>query len=339
MRVSQQAQPRSRRRSVQLLDLAPPSGDFLTDALAGLSTPGQKTLPCKYFYDDLGSWLFDQICELPEYYLTRTELAITDAHAAEMAAVCGPRTAFVELGSGSSTKTRLLLRQLRSPAAYVPVDISRVHLLTAAEALAFEFPRLPIFPVCADFTRPLPPLDLGAERTVLYFPGSTLGNFTEAEAVALLRNLVGHIGDTGGLLIGIDLDKDPTALERAYNDSAGVTAAFNLNLLTRLNRELGADFNLDAFHHRAIYNPHDHRIEMHLQSSGAQTVRLGSRSFAFKDGETIRTEFSHKYSREQFSALAAAAGLRVRQIWTDPADLFSVQYLTPRPHSVPHLVT
>lgn len=330
MRVSNQARLRSRRRSVQLLDLAPPAGDFLADTLAGLGAAGQKTLPCKYLYDDLGSWLFEQICDLPEYYLTRTELAITRAHAGELAAVCGLGVAFVELGSGSSTKTRLLLHHLRAPAAYVPVDISRVHLLTAAEALAYEFPRLPIFPVCADFTRPLPPLELGADRTVLYFPGSTLGNFTETEAVTLLRNLVEHIGPDGGLIVGIDLDKDPGILERAYNDSRGVTAAFNLNILSRINRELGADFDQGAFFHRAIYNPDLRRIEMHLVSRRPQTVRVGLRAIHFADGESIRSECSHKYSREQFSALAAAAGLRIRQIWSDPDGLFSVQYLTPR---------
>lgn len=334
MRVSNQARLRSRRRSVQLLDLAPPAGDFLADALAGLAA-GQKTLPCKYLYDDLGSWLFEQICELPEYYLTRTELAITRAHAAELAAVCGLRVAFVELGSGSSTKTRQILHHLRAPAAYVPVDISRVHLLTSAEALAYEFPRLPIFPVCADFTRPLPALELGADRTVIYFPGSTLGNFSEAEAVALLRNLADHIGDHGGIIIGVDQGKDTHALERAYNDSRGVTAAFNLNLLARVNRELGADFDLDAFHHRAIYDPAHHRVEMHLVSRRAQTVRLGPRVFHFRDGETIRSECSHKYSREQFSALAASAGLRVRQVWSDPNDLFCVQYLTPAGEHLP----
>lgn len=331
MRVSNLARQRRQRRSVQLLDLAPPAGDFLADALAGL-TAADKTLPCKYLYDDLGSWLFEQICELPEYYLTRTELAITRAHAAELAAVCGLGVAFVELGSGSSTKTRLLLRHLRAPAAYVPVDISRVHLLTSAESLAFEFPRLPIFPVCADFTRPLPTLEFGADRTVVYFPGSTLGNFTETEAVALLRNLVALMGDDGGLLIGLDLDKDPEILIPAYNDSRGVTAAFNLNLLARLNRELGADFDLDKFRHRAIYNKDAHRMEMHLVSLRDQTVRVGSHAIRFRDGEHIRSEYSHKFSREQFSALADAAGLHVRQVWSDPDDLFSVQYLTPLTH-------
>lgn len=329
MRVSHQVLRQHRRRNLQLLDLAPPVDDFLSDALAGLRGE-QKALPCKYLYDDLGSWLFEQICELPEYYVTRTELALTRAHAAELSAACGLGVAFVELGSGSSIKTRLLLHHLRAPAAYVPVDISRVHLLTAAEGLAHEFPDLPIFPVCADFTRPLPPLELGADRTVLYFPGSTLGNFTETEAVALLRNLVDHIGEDGGLILGIDLDKDPAVLERAYNDARGVTAAFNLNVLARINRELGADFDVADFHHQAIYDPAHHRIEMHLVSRRDHTVQLGPEEIHFRSGESIRTEYSHKYSREQFSALAAAAGLRVRQIWTDPDGLFSIQYLTPR---------
>lgn len=339
MRVSSQPkQHRLRRRSVQLLDIAPAADDLLAEALAGLTAP-EKSLPCKYLYDDLGSWLFEQICELPEYYLTRAELAITRAHAAEMAAVCGLGVAFIELGSGSSLKTRLLLHQLRSPVAYIPLDISRVHLLTSAESLAFEFPRLPIFPVCADFTRPLPDLQLGADRTILYFPGSTIGSYTETEAIALLRNLVAHTGDTGGLLVGIDLAKDPETLERAYNDARGVTAAFNLNVLVRLNRELGADFDLDAFHHRATFNPDAHRVEMHLVSRRRQTVRLGPSTLEFADGESIRTEYSHKWTLEQFSALAAAAGLRVRQAWTDPEASFSVQYLTPLDYPAPRLPT
>ncbi|MBL9107567.1 MAG: L-histidine N(alpha)-methyltransferase [Myxococcales bacterium] len=330
MRVSQRNNTafRARRRSVQLLDLAPAAGDFQSDVIAGLAG-GDRTLPCKYLYDDLGSWLFEQICELPEYYLTRTELQITRDHAAEMASACGLGVAFLELGSGSSLKTRIVLQHLRHPVAYVPVDISRVHLLTSSESLAYEFPRLPIFPVCADFTQPFPPLELGAERTVVYFPGSTIGNFIESEAVALLRNLAGYIGPRGGMLVGVDLAKDPAILERAYNDSRGVTAAFNLNLLVRINRELGADFDLDAWRHVAIHNPGESRIEMHLVSRRHQTVRLGGHSFVFRDGETIRSEYSHKYSRDHFAGLAAAAGLRVRQVWTDPQQLFSVQYLTP----------
>lgn len=330
MRVSQRNNTafRARRRSVQLLDLAPAAGDFQEDVIAGLSGD-DKTLPCKYLYDDLGSWLFEQICELPEYYLTRTELAITRDHAAEIATACGLGVAFLELGSGSSLKTRAVLQHLRHPVAYVPVDISRVHLLTSAESLAYEFPRLPIFPVCADFTRPLPPLELGADRTIVYFPGSTIGNFTEAEAVALLRTLAHYIGPRGGMIVGVDLAKETTILEHAYNDSRGVTAAFNLNLLVRLNRELGADFDLDAFRHIAIHNPFESRVEMHLISRKRQTVRLGGHTFLFRDGESIRTEYSHKYSRDHFASLAAAAGLRVRQVWTDPQEHFSVQYLTP----------
>lgn len=316
------------RRSVQLIDLAPPAADLRADALAGLSAP-QKYLPCKYLYDDLGSWLFEQICELPEYYPTRTELAITRAHAAELAAVCGPGCALLEFGSGSSVKTRILLEHLSHPAAYVPIDISRVHLLTAAEALAFDYPRVPILPVCGDFTREIPPLDLGERRTVVYFPGSTIGNFVEDEAVALLRGIAARVGPGGGLLIGVDLQKDAKLLHAAYNDARGVTAAFNLNLLSRLNRELGADFDLDAFAHLAVYDPAAARIEMRLVSRYDQVVRIDGRPLVFAAGEHILSEYAHKYTREGFAALAARAGLQVRQVWTDPAELFSVQYLTP----------
>jgi dimethylhistidine N-methyltransferase len=316
--------------ALPLLDLAPPAADLRRDALAGLSQR-PRTLPCKYFYDDHGSWLFDQICTLPEYYPTRTELAISRQYAAEMATACGPHTLLVELGSGSSTKTRVLLDHLREPAAYVPVDIARDFLRESAGALARAYPRLPVLPVCADFTRPftvpaarLPP----ARRTVVYFPGSTIGNFTAPEATELLRNIADLIGAGGGLLIGVDLRKDPAVLERAYNDARGVTAAFNLNLLTRINRELGADFDLAAFHHRAIYDQDAGRIEMQLLSAREQTVHIDEHSFSFAAGEVLRTEYSHKYSLESFAGLATAAGLTVRQVWTDRDALFSVQYLS-----------
>lgn len=320
--------PVVRRDALPLLDLAPAADDLRRDALAGLGQ-ARKSLPCKYLYDDLGSWLFDQICELPEYYPTRTELAISRQYAAEMATACGPRTLLVELGSGSSTKTRVLLDHLREPAGYVPVDIARDFLRASAAALAAAYPALTVRPVCADFTLPFaPPTVADARRTVVYFPGSTIGNFTEPEAVQLLRNIAGLIADRGGLLIGVDLRKDPAVLEAAYNDARGVTAAFNLNLLVRLNRELGADFDLERFHHRAIYDEHAGRIEMQLLPDRPQTVHIAGHRFEFAAGEVLRTEYSHKYTLEQFAALAAAAGLTVRQVWTDSAALFSVQYLT-----------
>lgn len=314
-----------------LIDLAPAPADLRRDVLAGLSQ-APRALPCKYFYDDHGSRLFDRICALPEYYPTRTELAISRHHAAEMATACGPRTLLVELGSGSSTKTRVLLDHLREPAAYVPVDIARDFLRASAGDLARAYPGLPVLPVCADFTRPFSvPADRlpHARRTVVYFPGSTIGNFTAPEATALLRNIAALIGDDGGLLIGVDLRKDPAVLERAYNDASGVTAAFNLNLLARINRELAADFALEHFRHRAIYDRDAGRIEMQLHSQRDQAVHIAGHRFDFAAGEVLRTEYSHKYSLEGFAELAAAAGLAVRQVWRDRERLFSVQYLSP----------
>jgi dimethylhistidine N-methyltransferase len=316
--------------ALPLLDLAPAADDLRRDVLDGLAQQ-PRSVPCKYFYDDHGSRLFDQICGLPEYYPTRTELAISRQYAAEMATACGPHTLLIELGSGCSTKTRVLLDHLRDPAAYVPVDIARDFLKSAAGELARAYPRLPVLPVCADFTRPFTvPADRlpAARRTVVYFPGSTIGNFTAPEATELLANIAALIGDGGGLLIGVDLRKDPAVLERAYNDTRGVTAAFNLNLLTRINRELGADFRGEHFRHRAIYDADAGRIEMQLHSTRAQTVHIDGHSFEFAAGEALRTEYSHKYSLEQFSGLAAAAGLSVRQVWSDRDRLFSVQYLS-----------
>jgi dimethylhistidine N-methyltransferase len=316
--------------ALPLLDLAPPAADLRRDTLEGL-TRRPRALPCKYFYDDHGSWLFDQICTLPEYYPTRTELAISRQYAAEMATACGPNTLLVELGSGSSTKTRVLLDHLREPAAYVPVDIARDFLRESAGALARAYPRLPVLPVCADFTQPFTiPADRlpAARRTVVYFPGSTIGNFTAPEATTLLRNIADLIGARGGLLIGVDLRKDPAVLEAAYNDARGVTAAFNLNLLTRINRELGADFPPDGFRHRAIYDRDAGRIEMQLICARDLTVHIDAHRFSFTAGEVLRTEYSHKYSLESFAGLATAAGLTVRQVWSDRDQLFSVQYLS-----------
>lgn len=331
MRMQPQPLPRTR-RALPLVDLSPPQGDLLHDALAGLGQP-HKTLPCKYFYDDRGSDLFDQICGLPEYYPTRTELAISRQHATAMATACGPQVRLLELGSGTSTKTRVLLDHLRSPAAYLPVDIARDFLRASADTIAAVYPGLPVQPVCADFTRPLAALnqrvDLPGRRTIVYFPGSTIGNFVPAAATALLANIADLLGDTGGLLIGVDLQKDIGVLERAYNDSQGVTAAFNKNLLVRLNRELGADFAVDQFTHHAVYDQEFGRIEMRLVSRRKQQVRIADRRIDFADGEIVVTEHSHKYTLEGFADLANNAGLRVRQIWTDCEQLFSVQYLTP----------
>lgn len=306
---------------------AAPSEGFRADVLAGLSRP-RKQLPAKYFYDAAGSRLFDAITELPEYYPTRTELGILRRDAAAVAARCGPRCLLVELGAGSLTKVRLLLDRLDRPAGFVPVDVSGDHLRAAAAALADDYPDLEVLPVVADFTRPFAPPELPAARRVVFFPGSTIGNFDPPAADALLRRVARLVGPGGGLVLGIDLRKDVGVLERAYNDAAGVTAAFNRNLLERINRELGADFDPAAFRHRAFFNRECSRIEMHLVSTAEQRVRVGGAVFAFRPGESIHTENSYKYDVAGFAARAAGCGLRLAETWTDPRGYFAVLYLT-----------
>jgi dimethylhistidine N-methyltransferase len=308
-----------------------PVARFRQDVLAGLRCRPRQ-LPCKYFYDALGSRLFDAICELPEYYLTRTELAIMEQHAEEMAEALGPRCLLIEYGSGSGLKTPLLLERLPDPAGYVPVDISREHLLASAAKLAEQFGGLEVCPVWADFTGPftVPATTRSARRRAVYFPGSTIGNFGPEQAVVLLKGIAALSGPGGGLLIGVDLLKPAAVVEPAYNDAAGVTAAFNLNLLARINRELGADFDLAGFEHRALFDSEHSRIAMHLVSRARQTVHVGGSAVSFAEGESICTEYSYKYSREAFRELADTAGLDVRQVWTDPQGLFSVQYLAVR---------
>jgi dimethylhistidine N-methyltransferase len=300
---------------------------FLRDVLAGLSRP-RKHLPCMYLYDERGSALFEEICTLPEYYPTRCELAILQRHAPEMADLLRAGCALVEYGSGSGLKTRILLDHLHDAHAYVPVDISREHLYRTAGQIARDYPHLAVTPLCADFTRPfaLPSAVRDAWRRAVYFSGSTIGNFLPGEATRLLAHVAELVGPGGGLLIGVDLKKSPQILEPAYADARGVTAAFNLNLLARINRELGADFVLKRFRHRAFYDEEHGRIEMHLVSLAAQSVRLAGRTFALAEGESICTEYSHKYSLADFRALAEAAGLQVRRVWTDEQGLFSVQY-------------
>jgi dimethylhistidine N-methyltransferase len=315
-------------RHERLRDLSPKRDDFRSQVAAGLGQK-RKTLPCKFFYDQRGSKLFDQICELPEYYLTRAELQILQSHAADMAGALGPCCRVIEYGSGSSLKTRLLLDALQNPAAYIPLDISREHLLDAAVRLSASYPALKVLPVCADYTRPfmVPECD-GAVRTVVYFPGSTIGNFEPHDARAFLRSAAAQCGGGGALLIGVDLKKDPGILHAAYNDAARVTAEFNLNLLHRINRELDGTFAVDRFAHYAFYNPRLGRIEMHLVSQSAQSADAGGSTFHFREGETIFTESSHKYTLEEFESLARWAGWTVQNVWTDSRRLFSVQYLT-----------
>jgi dimethylhistidine N-methyltransferase len=305
--------------------------DTLTnDVLEGLKKQPKELSPV-WFYDELGSFLFDNICELPEYYITRTELQIMHGHALEMARHIGPEAALIEFGSGTSLKTRLLLDRLENPLAYVPVDISREHLFTAAGALAKDYPNLHIVPLCADFTQnfELPPFIRSAQRRIVYFPGSTLGNFDREQARKLLVRMHDVVGKNGAVLIGIDLRKDPSVLERAYDDAAGVTAEFNINALRHVNRELGADFDLDAFDHLAVWVENESRIEMHLVSKKDQVVHLGGEKVRIGRGEHLRTEYCHKYTLESFSELAATAGLAVKRVWMDPNKQFSVQLLEP----------
>ena len=308
----------------------PATDPFRADVLAGLSRP-QKRLSAKYFYDAAGSQLFDRITELDEYYPTRTELGIMHKHAVAMAGCCGPRCLLIELGAGSLVKVRLLLDRLDRPAGFVPVDVSGDHLADAARQLALDYPELPIAPVVADFTGDFPLPALPSARRVVYFPGSTLGNFEPADADALLRRTAALVGPGGGLLLGVDLRKDVAVLECAYDDAAGVTAAFNLNLLTRMNRELDADFDPDGFEHRAFYNPARSRVEMHLRSRVAQRVSVGGVAFDFRAGETIHTENSHKYDVRELTARALACGWRVEAVWTDPRDYFAVLSLVVEP--------
>lgn len=301
---------------------------FLDDVLAGLARP-QKTLAPKYFYDAPGCDLFDRICELPEYYPTRTELALMREHAGAMAELLGPDCQLIELGSGSSTKTRILIEALQPP-LYVPVDIAGAAIRSAAAALARAFPWLNINGVCADYTQPLTlPEFVGVpiRRKAVYFPGSTIGNFTPQEAIEFLKLARRMAGPGGALLIGVDLKKDKRLLDAAYDDAAGVTAAFNLNLLERINRELGADFQLRRFRHKAYYDEARGWIEMHLESLAAQLVHVGGARFHFRAGETIHTEISCKYSVEEFQALARRAGFEPKQTWVDAAKLFSVHLM------------
>jgi dimethylhistidine N-methyltransferase len=299
---------------------------FLDDAVAGL-TAAPKRLPPKYFYNKRGSALFERICELDEYYLTRTELAIMRDHAPAMADALGPEVLLIEPGSGASIKVRILVEHLRDVVGYVPVDISGRHLEHVVQQLRRDLPDLAVRPVHADFMRPFELPDVpAAGRRVIYFPGSTIGNLAPDQAVAWLEQMGELAGPGGGLLIGVDLKKNVAILEAAYNDAEGVTRDFNLNLLVRLRDELGADVQVDRFEHRAFYNESESRIEMHLVSTERQTIRLDHTEVHFEPGETIHTESSYKFDLDQFRKLAAEAGWRRAAFWTDENDYFSVQY-------------
>ena len=315
----------------EYLDLQPTAGSFLNDVIEGLSAK-QKALPPKYFYDARGSELFDAICELPEYYPTRTELAILQSRSSEIAERAQPHSAIVEYGSGSGRKTRLLIAAVE-PTAYVAIDISAEQLRSAVANLSAEFTQVRMYAVCADYTQavPLNELDvLRGPRRIIYFPGSTIGNFSTADAKRFLINARQVARKGGGMLVGVDLKKDARVLHAAYNDAQGVTAAFNLNMLARINRELGGDFDLSAFRHLACYNAAESRIEMHLVSTRAQRATVAGRAFMFGAGETIHTENSYKYSVEEFQTLAREAGFDAEHSWVDDQDLFAIHYLTVR---------
>jgi dimethylhistidine N-methyltransferase len=299
------------------------------EILRGLRAP-QKHLSPKYFYDKRGSELFDRICSLPEYYPTRTELALLKDHVGEVAALVGERAAVIELGAGSSVKARLLLDRLHAPAAYLPVDISREYLLEQVRSLRGDFPGVHMQPVFADFTLAfrLPKLPVVPDRNLVFFPGSTIGNLSRLGALRLLEVIAAAAKPAGALLIGVDLPKDPAILHPAYNDAAGVTAEFNLNLLARLNRELDAEFDLDSFEHEAVYDDERRRIEMRLVSTTRQRVSVAGVRIEFAPREYIVTEHSHKYAPADFHALARRAGLVPERTWIDADRLFSVHYLT-----------
>ncbi len=316
-------------RSRRIQPQSDETSTFEADVLGGLSA-SPKRLPPKYFYDGVGSQLFERITEQPEYYPTRSEIGILRKHARDIAKLVPQGAALVEFGSGSSKKARILLRALRPLAAYVPVDICGEMIEQEAAELRPDFPGLQVLPVTADITQnfALPEPAQMAPVRVGFFPGSTIGNFEPHEAAAFLRNAARILGPNATLIVGADLIKDVEVLNAAYNDAAGVTASFNLNLLTRINRELGGTFKLDSFEHHAFYNRERHRIEMHLASLKRQKVKVAGETIEFRAGETIHTENSYKYSVESLGALARGAGWRPASVWTDERQYFSIQAFT-----------
>ena len=312
--------------AIKFYDAHPGTGDLRREVISGLAA-SPKSIPPKFFYDRRGSELFDAICELPEYYQTRTEMGILRNCVAELVEHIGPDCLLVELGSGASKKVRLLLEQLR-PSSYLGVDISKEFLLSSTKTLASDYPWLDVHAACVDFSHTLDiPHCETFEHQVAFFPGSSIGNFDPDDAIDLLKRVADMMNRNGYLLIGVDLKKDISILNSAYNDAAGVTAEFNLNLLTRIRDELDSDIDPDAFDHRAFYNPARGRIEMHLVSTHPQSIRVEDNIFELSTGETIHTENSYKYTIEEFAELASAAGLHQQQVWTDDANLFSVQLL------------
>jgi dimethylhistidine N-methyltransferase len=312
---------------VEVHELSRRDRSFLEAALEGLSRP-QKALPCQFLYDQQGSRLFDLICDLPEYYLTRAETAILRTHAAEISETIGPAATIYELGSGSSAKTPILLDRLDAPAAYVPIDVSRTHLLDASATIAAAYPNLRVDAVWGDYATPqfLPEIDTPG-RPAAFFPGSTIGNLTHRQAIRLLKLWRAHLGAAGLMVVGADLKKDPRVLERAYNDAQGVTARFISNILARANRELDADFDLGAFEYEARYDAESGAVRMHLVSRIDQEAHIAGRAFYFARDERLHVEDSHKYDPEEFAAIAECAGFAVRESFKDTRGLFSVQVL------------
>jgi len=314
--------------SIRLLDAEPCTSDLRREIIAGLQKP-LKELPCKLFYDERGSKLFALICKLDEYYLTRTELAIMKDNINEIITLIGPQCKLIEFGSGTSEKTRILLSHLQDLSAYVPIDISKSHLMNSAQLISAEYPGLEVLPVCADYNHrvQVPQCDRPVSIRVVYFPGSTIGNFHPHEAIRFLEGVAELGGADGSLLIGVDLKKNPQTLNLAYNDHEGITAEFNLNALVRINQEFGANFAIQQFRHEAFYNESKGRIEAYLVSLESQTVHIGGIEISFKPGERIWTESSYKYTIKEFGELAGKAGFEVRKVWTDVDRLFSVQFL------------
>lgn len=315
----------TKKDTIYLHEIEMRSASMASEIHHGLSAE-QKKLPAKYFYDKAGSKLFDAITTLPEYYQTRTEIALLERYVDEMASLFGEHSFLLELGSGSSVKIRLLLEAIQ-PEIYIPMDISREHLIDAAQRIAADYPWLTVHAACVDYSQPWDVPDFGQGRYNAFFPGSSIGNFTPDEAMILLRQVKRLVGVGGGLLIGVDLKKDVAILERAYNDTQGVTAEFNLNMLAHINDRLDADFDLNNFEHKAIYNQRDSRIEMHLTCLQDHQVSVDDTIYSFQSGETIHTENSYKYSIEEFRVLAEQAGFSSVKCWSDEDELFSIHYL------------
>ncbi len=308
--------------------------DFELDVINGLSH-SPRFLPCKYLYDERGSDLFEQICETKDYYVTRADLELHETQLPKISQLIGPNAHIIEFGSGAGTKTQQLLASLTTPRAYTPIEISPTALALSVEALQASFPALDIIPLEADYTQDIDPDDLSldppASRRVVYFPGSTIGNFTREEALGFLQRMAKIAQKNGAVLVGVDLVKPVDQLLRAYDDDEGITAQFNKNLLARLKEELGAELDLDAFEHEARFNPVLNRIEMHLVAKTPTTIVVANQRFDFAVGETIHTESSHKYTIEDFQNLAAQAGLKAEQVWLDGEARFSMHYLVPKP--------